>query len=115
MEKREKVSRKIPLQVYVSEEEFSLIQAKLVQCGAHSFSAYARKMLVDGFVVHRDFSEVKELATALGCIGGNVNQIARRCNAERSIYADDVEDLKRYLADIKTVVQEHLIKLMREG
>ena len=91
-----------------------LIQAKMEQCGACTFSAYARKMLVDGFVIRRDFSEVKLLAAQLGRIGGNVNQIAHRCNDVRSIYADDVEDLKRYLRDVKQAVQEHLIKLMRE-
>lgn len=115
MEIGEKIERKIPLQVYVSEEEFSVIQAKMEQCGARSFSAYARKMLVDGFVIRRDFSECRALAVELGRIGGNVNQIARRCNTERSIYADDVEELKRYLGEVKSAVQEHLLRLVREG
>lgn len=114
MEKQRKIRREIPMQVYVSEEEFLLIHTKMEQCGAHTFSSYARKMLVDGFVVRRDFSEVKKLATELGRIGGNVNQIARICNTNRSIYANNIEELKRDLEDIKAAVQEHLVKLMRE-
>ena len=114
MKKPAKGTRTIPLQVFVSEEEYLLIQAKLEQSGARTFSSYARKMLIDGYVIRRDFSAIKSLATQLGRIGGNVNQIAHRCNATRSIYADDVEELKRYLRDVKQAVQEQLVKLMRE-
>jgi len=38
---------------------------------------------------------VKELVRLLRSISSNVNQIARRCNETRNLYAQDVEDLRQ--------------------
>ena len=57
--------------------------------------AYLRKMAVDGYVVQLDMSSVVELVKLLRSISSNVNQIARRCNSTRNLYAQDVEDLRQ--------------------
>ena len=46
--------RKIVLRVPVTPEERALIQQKMAQLGTKNFSAYARKMLIDGYIVHID-------------------------------------------------------------
>ena len=63
--------------------------------GTDNLRAYLRKMAVDGFVVRVDMDGVLETVKLLRSISGNVNQIARRCNETRNIYAQDVEDLRQ--------------------
>ena len=56
---------------------------------------YLRKMAVDGYIVHLDMECVKELVRLFRSISSNVNQITRRCNETRNLYAQDVEDLRQ--------------------
>lgn len=45
-------TRNIVLRVPVTPEERALIQQKMAQLHTKNFSAYARKMLIDGYIVH---------------------------------------------------------------
>lgn len=92
--------RKFVLRVPVTPEEKALIQKKMAQLGTRNFSAYARKMLIDGYVVHVDTSDIRAQTAELQKIGVNVNQIARRINSTGAVYAQDVEDIKGVLAQI---------------
>lgn len=47
--------RTVRLQLLVSEEEADMIRQKMLQVGTTNFSMYARKMLIDGYVIKRDF------------------------------------------------------------
>ena len=91
--------RKFVLRVPVTPEERALIQQKMAQLGTKNFSAYARKMLIDGYIVHIDTGHVRA-QTAEQKIGVNINQIARRINSTGTVYAQDLEDIKGALAQI---------------
>ena len=52
------------------------------------------KMLIDGYIVHMDTSDIRAQTAELQKIGVNVNQIARRINSTGAVYAQDVEDIK---------------------
>lgn len=41
-----------------------------------------------------DYSELREYNAALGKIGNNLNQIAKRMNATGNVYAADVKEVK---------------------
>ena len=84
-------TRNIVLRVPVTAEERALIEKKMQQMGTRCFSVYARKMLIDGYVVKIDYSDIKAMTAELQKIGTNINQIARRVNAEGTIYAQDIE------------------------
>ena len=73
--------RKFVLRVPVTPEERALIQQKMAQLGTKNFSAYARKMLIDGYIVHIDTGPVRAQTAELQKIGVNINQIARSVNA----------------------------------
>ena len=73
--------RKFVLRVPVTPEERALIQQKMAQLGTKNFSAYARKMLIDGYIVHIDTGPVRAQTAELQKIGVNINQIARRINS----------------------------------
>lgn len=92
---REKEGRTIPLYFKVSPEEKEVIEKKMALLGMHNQRAYLRKMAVDGYVVQLDLGAVVELVKLLRSISGSMNQIARRCNETRSLYAQDVEDLRQ--------------------
>ena len=74
-------TRNIVLRVPVTPEERALIQQKMAQLHTKNFSAYARKMLIDGYIVHMDTSDIRAQTAELQKIGVNVNQIARRINS----------------------------------
>lgn len=63
-------------------------------------------MAVDGYIVHVDMSSVTEVIRLLRSISSNVNQIARRCNETRNLYADDVEDLRQGYTQVWRAVDE---------
>ena len=93
-------TRKIVLRVPVTPEEQELIRQKMALLNTRNFSAYARKMLIDGYVVHIDTTDIRAQTAELQKIGVNVNQIARRLNSMGSLYTQDVADIKGALAQI---------------
>lgn len=112
METAEKKKRLI---VEVTPGQWETIQAKMAQVGTTNFARYARKMLIDGYVIHQDYGDVKALARELAALGRNLNQIAFRVNERRSIYAADVEDIQKIFRQVKKAVSERLVKLSGEG
>ena len=93
-------TRKIVLRVPVTPEERELIRQKMALLHTRNFSAYARKMLIDGYVVHIDTTDIRAQTAELQKIGVNVNQIARRLNSTGPLYTQDVADIKGALAQI---------------
>ena len=93
-------TRKIVLRVPVTPEEQELIRQKMALLNTRNFSAYARKMLIDGYVVHIDTTDIRAQTAELQKIGVNVNQITRRMNSMGPLYTQDVADIKGALAQI---------------
>ena len=93
-------NRKIVLRVPVTPEEQELIRQKMALLHTRNFSAYARKMLIDGYVVHIDTTDIRAQTAELQKIGVNDNQIARRLNSMGPLYTQDVADIKGALAQI---------------
>ena len=93
-------TRKIVLRVPVTPEEQELIRQKMALLHTRNFSAYARKMLIDGYVVHIDTTDIRAQTAELQKIGVNINQIARRLNSMGQLYTQDVADIKGALAQI---------------
>lgn len=81
-------------------EERELIRQKMALLHTRNFSAYARKMLIDGYVVHIDTTDIRAQTAELQKIGVNVNQITRRLNSMGPLYTQDVADIKGALAQI---------------
>lgn len=92
--------RNVQIIVRVTEEERVLIEEKMKQIPTINLSAYARKMLIDGYIFVLDFQEVKTHTAQLQRIGVNVNQIAKRINETGRIYIDDMDELKQLMADV---------------
>lgn len=87
--------RPIAKRIWFSEDEWSKVEAKMGQARVINFSAFAAEMLLRGQVKTYDFSHLKELNAYMGRIAGNINQIAKRCNENKSVHTNDVEQLRR--------------------
>ena len=107
---RQNEGRTVGLYTKVSPEEKAVIDQKMAMLGTGNLRAYLRKMAVDGYIVQLDMSNVVELVKLLRSISNNVNQIARRCNETRNLYAEDVEDLRRGYAGTWDAVHDLLKK-----
>ena len=79
--------------VRVSEEEKDLILQRMRQAGITNLSAYTRQMLINGWIIRRDFKELKGLTAQIGRIGSNVNQIAKRANESRIVTQEDIDNV----------------------
>lgn len=92
--------RNVQIIIRVTEEERALIEEKMQQIPTLNLSAYARKMLIDGYIITLDLQEVKGYTAQLQKIGVNVNQIAKRINETGRIYADDMDEMKRVMEEV---------------
>ena len=100
-------TRPIRKEICLNEQELNLIQHKMRQLETHNFGAYARKMLIDGYIIKVDYTEQKKLAAAVSHGAANINQICRRINQTGRFYAADIAELK--------VCQEEIWLLLKEA
>ena len=107
---RRNEGRTVGLFTKVSPEEKEMIDQKMALLGTSNLRAYLRKMAVDGYIVQLDMGCVVELVKLLRSISSNVNQITRRCNETRSLYAQDVEDLREGYNQVWQGISELLKK-----
>ena len=100
--------RAIQLKLWVDENEKELIEEKMKILGTRNFGAYARKMLIDGYIIKVDYSEQRKLAAEVNKIGVNINQICKRINSIDHIYAEDVSELKSRMEDVWQLLKSKL-------
>lgn len=113
MAKNENRSRNIQLKIWVSEEEKTLILAKMRYCGYRSLAAYLRQAAVYEKIVLYDFKdEIEKTNKELNSIGVNIHQIAARVNSTGRIYAEDIDFLKEKVGEIWQL-QKYILSRIR--
>lgn len=105
--------RAIQLHFMATPRERQLIAEKMALLGTRNMGAYLRKMAVDGYIVHLDLGSVRELVALLRSATNNLNQIAKRANETRSIYAADVEDMRERYAELWEAANKILLELAK--
>ena len=103
-----KRNRAIQLKLWVDENEKKLIEEKMKILGTHNFGAYARKMLIDGYIIKVDYSEQRKLTAEVNKIGVNINQICKRINSTGRAFSDDVNEIKSRMEDIWRLLKSRL-------
>lgn len=106
-------SRDKLLKVYVNEEEKNIIDRKMKETGTENFSRYARKVLIDGYIIRKDYSHLKELANELGYLSRSIHQIVKRANITNSIYKEDLENIQDYYKEVERIIRTELINEIR--
>ena len=105
-------TRNEQLIVRVTPEERMLIQKKMHQFGTNNFSRYARKMLIDGYVIHLDLSDFQRLSNEVNAIGININQIAKTANTTGKVYESDITRAKEMVEEIWQLLKSYLSALL---
>ena len=105
-------TRKEQLIVRVTPEERMLIQNKMQQFGTNNFSRYARKMLIDGYVIRLDLSDFQKLSSEVNAIGININQIAKNANTTGKVYESDISKAKEMVEEIWQLLKSSLSDLL---
>ena len=105
---QKKRRRSIPLHFMVSEEELALIHERMAEAGIINRSAFIRRMVLKGYVLHVDLTPVKELISLQRRCFNNIRQIEAQTDCEeirelRKRYEDlwePLSDLLRRLAGV---------------
>ena len=79
--------------IRMTPDELQMIQQKMQQFGTTNFSAFVRKMAIDGYVVKLELPELKEMVSLLRYSSNNLNQLTKRVHETGRIYDADLEDL----------------------
>ena len=83
----------------------------MAEAGIRNLSAYVRKMALNGFVVHVDLSDVRELVSLQRRCANNLNQVAIQANTYGGIYPEEIRTLQRDYAQLWGPLSELLKKL----
>lgn len=81
--------------IRMTPDELQAIQQKMQQFGTNNFSAFVRKMAIDGYVIKLELPELKELVSLLRYSSNNLNQLTKRVHQTGRIYDADLEDIHR--------------------
>ena len=99
-EKKEKKNRvrKIPFQLYLTEEEKTLLDQKVTELGI-SRSDFIRDIIVNGEIRGKRFAmdkvDAKKLLAEVGKIGSNINQIAYNTNVKSYTNYTEIQEVKK--------------------
>ena len=87
--------RNIVKNIRMTPDELQMIHQKMQQFGTNNFSAFVRKMAIDGYVVKLELPELKELVSLLRYSSNNLNQLTKRVHETGRIYDADLEELQQ--------------------
>jgi len=107
--------RNIQLIVRVTAEEKRHIYKKMELYGTENFNAYARKMMIDGYVVKVDTAHFQELAHEVNKIGTNVNQLARIANTTGTITSNDINRVQELMSELWRLLKSSLSALLSKS
>ena len=103
--------RSVHLHVMATPEEQALIADRMAEAGISNMGAYMRKMALNGYVLHVDLSDIRELVALQRRCANNLNQVAIHVNTYGGIYPDEIKALQRDYADLWEPLSELLKKL----
>lgn len=106
-----KRKRNVQLHFMVSEQERKIIDEKMEQLGTKNLGAYLRKMALDGYVIHLDLSDIRELVTLLRRTSNSLNQLTKRVHQTGNIYIEDLEALRQSYDKLWDTTDEILSRL----
>ena len=103
--------RCVHLHVMVTPEEQALIRERMAEAGISNMGAYMRKMALNGYVLHVDLSDIRELVSLQRRCANNLNQVAIHVNTYGGVYPDEIKALQRDYADLWNAISKVIRKL----
>ena len=105
-----KRKRNVLKKVFYSEEEMEIINKKMQELGTDNYSAFCRKMTIDGYVIKQDFTDIKNLIFEINKIGTNINQIAKNVNETDRVSNAQLEEINKKVNDIWHILKSEILK-----
>ena len=84
------------------------MKKRMHDTGMNNQEKYIRKMVLTGYILRLDMSEVRENLRLIANATSNINQIAKRVNETRSIYASDMIQLRQEVGSLRSQVSDAL-------
>ena len=103
--------RSMPIYVWVHPDEMEVIQGRMAEAGISNLSAYVRKMALNGYVLHVDLSDIRELVSLQRRCANNLNQVAIQANTYGGIYPEEITQLQKDYAALWEPLSDLLKKL----
>ena len=103
--------RNVPILLMVSQAEHDRIQERMAEVGSINMSAFIRKIVLTGYVLHVDLSPAKELISLQRRCSNNMNQIAANANKTGEVEQQEIEALKQDYKALWEPLSELLIQL----
>ena len=97
----------------VTPEEQALIADRMTEAGISNMGAYMRKMALNGYVLHVDLSDIRELVSLQRRCANNLNQVAIHVNTYGGIYPSEIAALQKDYANLWEPLSELLKKLSK--
>ena len=95
----------------VTPEEQALIADRMAEAGISNMGAYMRKMALNGYVLHVDLSDIRELVSLQRRGANNLNQVAIQANTYGGIYPEEITQLQKDYAALWEPLSDLLKKL----
>ena len=102
--------RSMPIYVWVRPDEMEAIRERMAEAGIQNLSAYVRKMALNGYVLHVDLADVRELVSLQRRCANNLNQVAIHANTY-GIYPLEIAALQKDYADLWGPLSDLIKKL----
>lgn len=103
--------RSMPIYVWVRPDEMEAIRERMAEAGIQNLSAYVRKMALNGYVLHVDLSDIRELVSLQRRCANNLNQVAIQANTYGGIYPEEIAMLQKDYAALWEPLSDLLKKL----
>ena len=105
-----KRKRNVLKKVFYSEDEIDIVYKKMTEIGTNNYSAFCRKMTIDGYVINQDFTDIKKLVYEINKIGTNINQIAKNVNENDNASLYQIEEVNNKVEEIWRILKSEILK-----
>ena len=97
MKQKDKPKYDTIIKVPVTQEQLSMIHQRMQEAHTDNRAAFIRKMVLDGYFLVLDTSQIKETNRYLRSISNNFNQVAKLANSSGNVYETDLMDMTQKL------------------
>ena len=104
-------TRNMELRALFTPEEIRQLHQRMAEAGIKNRSAFVRKMALDGYIIKLDLDKISEMVRLLRISSNNLNQIAKKVNANGSIYGAEIAEMQIKQDEIWELAKEILARL----
>ena len=91
------------------------MRKKMDALGITNESAYMRALALNGYILKLDLPQIREMIRLLSNMTINLNQIARRLNAQGQMYDTEMEEMLQKQDELWQMMRKLLSILERTG